>query len=226
MKKASKLFSEKERQAVAEAITAAESQTSGEIVPVVATASGRYDRAGDLFGVVTALIALAGVWIGFQDIRLVETEWGQQLSPTLGLLPVLAIVLAGFVLGTCLATLVPELRQPFITRKELEEEVARSTAEIFQRLRLRRTAGATGILIYVSLYERRVRVLGDDAIAARLSDSDWQGVCDLVVQGLRKGQAADGLIRAIAACGELLATHFPIQPDDVNELSNELHLID
>ena len=57
------------------ALGEAEEKTSGEIVPVVATVSGRYDRAEDLFGLVLAAIALVVSWIAFQDIRPRGGDW-------------------------------------------------------------------------------------------------------------------------------------------------------
>ena len=69
MKRASQFFSDTDRQAIEAAVAAAEQRTSAEIIPVVATASGRYDRAEDLFGVIVALVALSVAWLGFQDIR-------------------------------------------------------------------------------------------------------------------------------------------------------------
>lgn len=48
----------------------------------------------------------------------------------------------------------------------------------------------------------------------------------LVVDGLRSGRPAEGLAAGVARCGELLARACPAAPDDKNELSNELRLID
>ena len=107
----------------------------------------------------------------------------------------------------------------------MREEVERRALEAFQRNRVRTTAGGTGVLIYVSLYEHMVRVVGDDATAF-ITQQDWEAVCDLVVQGMKSGRAAEGLAQAIHKAGELLARHCPLQPDDVNELTNELVLID
>jgi putative membrane protein len=86
--------------------------------------------------------------------------------------------------------------------------------------------GGTGVLIYVSLYEHMVRVVGDDAVMEKISREDWEGICRLVVDGMKADNAAQGLTLAIRQSGELLARHFPILPDDHNELSNELILID
>jgi len=226
VKRASHLFSETERQAVATAVAEAERHTSGEIVPVVATVSGRYDRAEDLFGLVVAVVALALAWLRWQDIRPIGGEWAGGHALALGLAPVLLIVLLGFLLGTALATYVPALRLPFIRRREMEEEVERGATAAFQRFRVRTTKGGTGVLIYVSLCEHVVRVIGDEAVAEKLSQADWDSTCQLVIEGLRAGQPAEGLVNAIRKCGELLKTHFPRQAEDRDELGNQLRLID
>jgi putative membrane protein len=226
MKPASQFFSEDERRTIAAVVAEAERQTSGEIVPVLATASGRYDRAEDLFGVVAALLALALAWILFQDIRPATGGWASGQTLVLGLLPLLLIVAAGFVLGTVAATLLPVLALPFVTEKEKREEVERAAAEAFYRFRVRKTAAGTGILLYVSLYERMVRVLGDDVISEKLNQKDWDTVRDLVITGIRANRGAEGISQAILKCGELLSRHFPRQPGDVNEIKNELRIID
>ncbi len=224
MLKASTVFSDQDRRRVEAAVVDAERTTCGEIVPVVATVSGRYDRAEDLFGLLSGLFALAVVWAVFQGVS--QVPWANGHAPTLGLVPIIVTVAGGFVLGAALATRLPLLRLPLIPRSEMREEVERGAREAFQRRRIRSTAGGTGVLIYVSLYERMVRVLGDDAVAARLSPEDWQGVCDLVVQGMKNRRAAEGLEEGIRKAGELLARDFPIQPGDVNELANKLVLLD
>ena len=226
MKRASKFFTESERAAIAEAVGAAEQRTSGEIVPVLATASGRYDRAEDLFGVIFSIVLLIACWILFQDIRPVEEDWASGQKLVIGLVPVLVIVLVGFGAGVALSTWIPYLKLPLLSKREIELEVDRSAAVAFQQFRIRGTAASTGILIYISLFEHTVRIFGDDAIDQKLNQEDWEKVKDLIIDGMNSGKAADGLRRAIALCGDLLAEHFPIEPGDVNELTNELRIID
>ena len=43
-----------------------------------------------------------------------------------------------------------------------------------------------------------------------------------IAQGIREGHACDALIEAISEAGELLAEYYPIQPGDINELSDEI----
>lgn len=65
-------------------------------------------------------------------------------------------------------------------------------------------------------------VLADKKIAEKLPRETWQGVCDLMIAGIKKKDLAGGLINALNKSGELLQPLFPIKPDDINELPNEL----
>lgn len=226
MKKARQLFAEKDLDRITQSISEAEKKTSGEIVPVVASASGRYDRAEDLFGVCCALLAVAVAWLFLQDTRPVSGDWEAGEILGLGLLPILLIFFVGFLLGTAAATFISALRLPFISKREMMEEVDRGAAEAFHRFRLRGTAGATGILIYVSLYEHMVRILGDSTIAEKLKQTDWDEICNLVVGGISKGKPADGICEGIGEAGRLLAQHFPIEEGDTNELRNVVRFMD
>ena len=225
MKKASAWFTESDRKAIAEDIARAESATTGEIVPVVATTSGNYDRAEDLFGLVFALISLSAFWL-LRGVAPGGSGWPSGPAESLSLPVVLSIVAVAFIVGAVLATVIPALRLPFIPRNEMEREVERRAAEAFHHFRIRSTAGATGVLIYVSLFEHAVRVFGDDLINEKIDQETWQEICDHVVDGIRKGDPSGGLSAGILRCGEVLASHFPIDPGDRNELVNTLHLID
>ena len=226
MKRASQFLTEENRKTVSEAVAEAEKKTSGEIVPAVATVSGRYDRAEDIAGLAFALVAVTLSWILFQEVRFPEGEWADGPRTALGLIPCLLIILLGFAAGSALAGYVPALRRPFISRKEMDEEVERRAHEVFARERVRGTIGGTGILIYVSLYERIVRVLPDDTISGKITQAEWNAVRDLVLDGIKSGRPGEGLSQAVLKCGELLKEHFPIEPGDVNELTNELRILD
>ena len=224
---ASHLFSATERQMIDGAIESAERSTSGEIVAVVASASGRYDRAEDLFGLLLALLGLVALHC-LQPCLAVYTGagWDAQAASPLLLLAQLVTVLVLFGAGNWAAARWTVLRAPFVSKAEMQKEVERRALEVFQQQRLRATTGATGVLIYVSLFEHQVRVVGDDAISAKLQATDWQAVCDRVITGMKAGTPAQGLQAAIALAGELLSRHFPRVSDDRNELPNKLVLLD
>ncbi|HAS53523.1 MAG TPA: hypothetical protein DCS42_05010 [Nitrospiraceae bacterium] len=226
MKSATKLFTKKEISSIEAAISEVEKKTSAEVVPVVASASGRYDRAEDLFAFFLSLLALGCIWGWFQGIASSAQAWSGTPAFRLNLLMVLTILIVTFFIGIALASRFPLLRLPLIAKHEMREEVSRRARETFQRLRIRGTKKATGILIYVSLYEHMVHVVGDDTINAKLSQGDWNALCDTIIRGFKSGKPEEGMRNGILRCGELLAQHFPIQPGDRNELFDTLHLID
>ena len=226
MKNPTKLFTKEEIASIEATIKEAEQQTSGEVVPVVAKVSGRYDRAEDLFGFLLSLLALGSAWGVLQGISTNTQAWSGGPSIALSLPIVLTILVVTFVVGIVLASRFPLLRLPLIAKREMEEEVESSARETFHQLKVRHTNNSTGILIYVSLHEHRVHVIGDDTIASKLSHSDFQAICDTIISGFKSDQPAKGMRDGILACGKLLAQHFPIEAGDQNELNNTLHLID
>ena len=109
MKKIQALFSEQQIQQIEQAISRAEKKTSGEIVPVVAFSSGRYDRSEDLFGFFFALLLLSATWLLFQGVNVVSDNWNWAAELNLTLSVVLIILLVGFFLGVLLASYFPVL---------------------------------------------------------------------------------------------------------------------
>lgn len=92
--------------------------------------------------------------------------------------------------------------------------------EVFSRLRVWDTAENNGVLIYLQLADRCIEILADRGLAGRVSDEQWRGVCQLMEERLRAGDAEAAALEGVAAAGELLAAHFP--RIDGNEYRNEL----
>jgi putative membrane protein len=220
--RASKLLTKSEQDRVAAAIKSAESKTSAEVVVCIATRSGRYDRGEDLIGVVVALMCVAGAWLAFQGAH--DESWGLALN--LGLLPILGIIVVGFSFGAAVATFLPALSLFFSSRAEMQSNVHDRARIAFQEIGVRGTRAATGVLIYVSLLERTVSVIGDHGITDAIDNESWDKLRDTVIAGLAKGQATEGLCNAIEQAGAVLAENMPGSHDDVDELGNHLRIID
>jgi putative membrane protein len=220
--KASTLFTETDRDAIEQAIVNAEENTSGEIIPVIASASARYDRAEDIFGLLFSLFCVAIGWALFHN----NTPADGWSSFNFDLTAILLTMFLSFIIGVLLTHLIPVLRLPFIAKKEIEEEVDRAAAAAFQHNRLRNTEDSTGILIYISLYEHQVKVIGDDGISAKLAHTDWEHICDAIIKDFKEKQYTSGIVEGINLSGKLLAEHFPIKEGDKDELANELVIID
>lgn len=226
MKHATKLFTQNEISAIEAAIGEVEKNTSAEVVPVVASVSGRYDRAEDLFAFLMSLLVVSGTWVWLQGMIPSVQAWGGTPEFRLNLPLVITILVGTFFIGMALASRFPLLRLPLITKREMREEVERCARETFQRLKIRKTRNAAGVLIYVSLYEQMVHVVGDETIHAKFSQNDWKTLCDTIINGFKNNKPEEGMRNGILLCGELLIQHFPVKSDDKNELPDTLHLID
>jgi uncharacterized membrane protein len=79
----------------------------------------------------------------------------------------------------------------------------------------------SGILIYVQLADRRVEILADRGIAARVPQAEWDAICRGMEQAFRAGQWRQGALQAVARAGELLAIHFPAGASNPNELPDQ-----
>ena len=94
--------------------------------------------------------------------------------------------------------------------------------EVFTTLGMQATRDRNGVLIYVALVDRKLAVVGDEAIHARVGDAYWAAVRDRMVQRFSAGEARDAIVEAVGMLGTALAEHFPPRPDDADELPNRV----
>ena len=97
---------------------------------------------------------------------------------------------------------------------------ARSRAlEHFARLRVWDTEDNAGVLVYLLLADRRVEIVADRGIHARVGDTAWETICGAMQQEFAAGRFEPGILTGLTAISDLLAAHFPAQPGgDPNEL--------
>ena len=94
--------------------------------------------------------------------------------------------------------------------------------EVFAHLGMHRTAERNGVLIYLAVDDRRLAVVGDEAVHAHVGDSYWDGLRDALVALLRVGRAREAVVGAVHDVGGVLSRHFPRRRGDVNELSDDV----
>ncbi len=94
--------------------------------------------------------------------------------------------------------------------------------KVFERLGMHKTAERNGVLVYIAVTDRKLAVIGDTSIHARVGEAYWQGLVDAVLLRMRQQQSRDGLVHAVSELGVALGRHFPRRPDDTNELSDEV----
>lgn len=209
-------FSPENLERIKAAVAAAEGQTSGEIVPYYVERSDDYDESIWRGGVAAGLIAL----LGFYIVRTFTEVW-MPLSMTETLF---AILLAA-ALGVGLSYWLPPLRRILAGKSLMNRRVAARALEAFVSEEVFDTRDRTGILIFLSMFEHRVHVIGDAGINARVRPGDWEDVVEIITSGIKSGQPAEGLVRAIEKCGDLLKLkEVERREDDTNELADGLRM--
>src|SRR5947209_9337855 len=83
--------------------------------------------------------------------------------------------------------------------------VRRRAIAIFQAAAAGRTAGRTGILIYLSMAERRAEIVADDAILKVADEHTWGEAMTALLSEVREGRPGDGICAAITRIGTVLA---------------------
>ncbi len=215
------LFTQEELDQIKQAVSGAEERTSGEIVPYFVERSDRYDvtlwRGASILAILS--ICIAGIVYQFYE------GWGfAWLYSGLGMAS--SILVAG-VIGALLGGYVPGIKRFLAGEALLARTVHHRAMRAFVEEEVFNTRDRTGILLFISLLEHRIEVLGDEGINRRVSADDWSEVVEMIRNGIKERKIAKGLIDAIEICGKLLERRgVDIQPDDSDELSNEVRFSD
>ncbi|MFM1982185.1 MAG: hypothetical protein RJB22_904 [Pseudomonadota bacterium] len=210
---------------IAAAVQAAEAQTSGEIVTIIAEQSDDYADVALWWSVAAALLALGlASIIPEMILPRVDALTGRwAVDWTAHAVLELGFVIAASKFAVCWLILLWRPARLWLVPAPIRaRRVRRRAVDCFKVGAERRTTGRTGILLYLSLAERRAEIVADAAIHSRVAPEDWGKAMADLVQPVRDGRIADGLVDAIGDVGVLLAQHLPRASDDVNELPDRM----
>jgi putative membrane protein len=196
---------------IEEAVARAEAGTSGQIATYIAWQSDSYPEATWKGAALGAAAACLGLFLA---------DWCHPLWQPLAKL--LAAILIGSALGAAAGRFVPPLRRRFTGSHRLAALVLRRAEEVFLHHELFKTEKRNGILIFVSLFERRAAVVADAGINAKVAAGDWERAVSRVIESAQGPGLAEGIAQAVAHCHELLlAAGFKAEAGARNELSDK-----
>jgi putative membrane protein len=201
------VLGEKDHQAVRQAVAEAERKTVGEILPVVVERSDPHPGAD-------WLAALSFLIVGSSAL-LAWMPWQHPVA-------VLATQVVFGAVGFGLARALPDLKRLFVFENRATAVAEEQAFQEFYANGLHRTEAATGVLLFVSLFERRVVILADEGIDREVDASFWADTDDAVLEGIRRGSLREGLLEGIRRAGDLLSRKFPWRDGDRNEIPNRL----
>ncbi len=200
-----------EQETITRCVQEAEKQTSGEIVPMIVSESHHYPPAA-IYGatfislpvalLVTHLLG-ASFWIGPDNMWLF-----------------LACFILLYAISYPLVQNISWLKRRFLLPARAEEEVKAGAIQAFFTEKLYRTRAQNGILLYISVFERRVWILADSGIIEKIGQEQWQEIVDAVTSGIRKKRQAAAICEAVNRIGAILKEFYPYEKDDSDELHN------
>jgi putative membrane protein len=186
-----------------------EAKSSAEIVVSVKPFSGSYRAADLIFGALVALVGLC--FYVYAPI-----EFTDDLAPP-------SITLLFFAAFACSAR-VPAIRRLF-TPRAIRAACTRAAArEAFVDQNIACTRDRTGILIYVSTFERRAEVVVDIGIIRRENDGELAAAIVKIEWAIDDGGNLEAFEQAVRELGEWLAQSLPPRIDDTNELADEVNV--
>jgi uncharacterized membrane protein len=107
-------------------------------------------------------------------------------------------------------------------RPLFKNQPARERAlDIFSHLRIWDTAHNNGVLIYLLLADRKVEIVADRGIDAKVDAAAWEAICRDMEADFRNGQFKAGVIKGIVAVSRELAKYFPPDAHPRNELPDK-----
>jgi putative membrane protein len=118
----------------------------------------------------------------------------------------------------------PSIERLLIPRKDQKLETERRAMLAFYEAGLSATEGRTGILLFVSFFERQAVVLADQGIARFCKPEDFQEMIRDLVQGAKDRKLVEGFEKAIGRCQGILTPHFPPSAHNPNELKDYMRI--
>ena len=189
-----------------EAIKAVEQHSHVEIAVVLRSRSADYQEVALMWGVLLA-------WLAFSYVMFAPELFSDTVVYAA---PLLAFVL-GYALGHNSA-----LTRLSVKKPRLHKQVEIMARAIFQKGGIHHTQRKIGVLVYVSLLEKRVYVLPDRGVAVALPATQWQSLQDNLQSIFNTRKPLEALILQLQHCQPLFNRYLPPLADDINELPDDL----
>lgn len=209
-------FSESDLQRIKAAVGHAEEKISGEIVPVIVEKSGYYTIANYKSALVFG--SLAFLAIIFFDRYAPNDNITDPLA-------MFVLVVFAAIVGSVVPAFWDDLRRVLVTQSHMNHATKQRAQNAFMEEEVFNTRHRTGIMIFISFFEREVIVMSDRGISKVVDQHVWDRMVSQLTEQIRIGKMVDGLVAAIERCGEvLLEKGFTKTDDDVNELRDDLRI--
>ncbi len=185
-----------------------EKQTLAEVVVIIRASSGHYRDvalwSGFIFQILVTLFLLFSPFV---------------FSPyTISFSSLLA-----FILGYLTVQAIPPLKRQLVSNKRKQKTVEIYARAIFQKGKIHYTREHTGLLIFISVFERKVFLVPDIGLTQAIPEHLWKDI-EQKFNNIFNGDdfATEALMRELTELKMLLNKYVPPVEDDINEIPDDL----
>ncbi len=93
---------------------------------------------------------------------------------------------------------------------------------LFHHLKMDETELHNGVILYVSIDDKKVAIYGDKGINEKVELDFWDITLGHMTEEFKNGNIMAGIVAGITDAGKRLKQYFPVADDDKNELTNEI----
>lgn len=218
-------LSEKDLKEIKDAVEKIETKTSGEIALAVTAESNSYAQWELIAAFGTAIALFLCVFPMSNQIYACFEScfWGVEpwfLCLFYVVLSSISIVLLYFLYN------IPVIDSLVIPKSVQNKEVTHRALRYWTESGVYCTDNHNGILIFVSWFEKQVRIIVDKHVSQKFSEDILSIIADEISENMKTGSAKEAFICAIEKCGQLLVENFPYSGEKKNQLEDGLVILD
>jgi putative membrane protein len=166
--------------------------------------------------VVTALVAKSDAYVelpwkafalgaSLAEVGVVAADYARPDWVTASTALVHAVtILAAAAAAALAAVFVPAFGRLFLRQTRRDVEVRQYAESLFLRRELFATHARTAVLVFVSLFERRIEILADTGFRGRIDEPVWHAVVARMTPRLEQARPHDALQEGLSALESLL----------------------
>ena len=193
------------------AIADIEKKTSVEVVVAVTPNSDSYVDAYYKGGLLALIVML--LFLLYSPVFFAETS--------------VPVDLAGaFVIGALMVRLFSPIKRRMISDKRKERYVNANANSFFWENKLDETIGRTAFLVYISVFEKKCRLIADKGILAALPAGIWKEIEISFQKQFSKTVLPQRILEILPTVTQPFSKYLPPAADNIDELSNRLRRVE
>ena len=218
-------FKQNDIDKIKKAVTIAESKTSGEIATAIIKESDNYAFFELLFALIVGFIYFFVIMFFTDKIESIIKQmfWDYSNNYLLAFYGFSTFLIISLFY---LFANIPFIDKLIVPHSIMNKKVNQRAVRYFMESGVYNTKDRTGILIFISILEKRVELLADKGINSKINQNEWDSIVGNITKGIKINEIFKHLSESILTCGQLLEKHFPIQKNDKNELRDDIDILE